>query len=628
MILNKYLKGIRKTPIKYLPKKALGILKKKLISKFKTINDCVPENLHENLAIKNNLFSINTNLLENKEKIINKADKVCNHIFNILGSEDVNLGKKINWHKDFKSETEWDLKYYTNLDYENLDDNSDAKVPWEINRFHHLVTVGIAYSITRNERYSKEFKDEIKDWMKINPFCYGINWVNSMEVAIRAINWIYTYYFLKGAVIEKAFWNEFINMLFLHGRFIRKNLESTIPKENHYLSGIVGLFHLGIFFNQTKEGKRWLKFSKEELEKEIINQVYKDGVNHEASINYHRLVTELFLLSYIYGNKNGIQFSDQYKSRLEKMIEFIMYYTKPNGKAPIMGDMDNGRISDFWLEDFNDHRDIIALGAILFKRKDFKKYGLFGQRLTWLVGNDGYKTFENLNSLESELKSKTFEKGGFYIMRNEQIYLIIRCGDIGRKGFGGHGHNDALSFELNIDGKDIIIDPGSYVYTSNIKLRHLFRSTKYHNALVIDNEEINKIDIKDPFNMEEYANAECILWQTDSKKEIFAGQHYGFGTTYRRKIEWDKIKRTILITDKIFDRNKHDLKLNYHLSKNIELKKILNSFKVNDCVVDCENLALKRAYISPSYGIKHEAYALSRIENQSDIKEILTKISY
>ena len=63
-------------------------------------------------------------------------------------------------------------------------------------------------------------------------------------------------------------------------------------------------------------------------------------------------------------------------------------------------------------------------------------------------------------------------------MRNNDLHTIIKCGDIGLKGKGAHGHCDCLSFELFAGDKEFIVDPGSYVYSASPKWRNLFRSTK------------------------------------------------------------------------------------------------------------------------------------------------------
>ena len=79
-----------------------------------------------------------------------------------------------------------------------------------------------------------------------------------------------------------------------------------------------------------------------ELEKDICSQTYPDGVGHEGSIPYHRLVTEMFLHAGLLCIKNDIHLSKNYWQQLEKMLDFATAYIKPNGLAPIFGDNDNG----------------------------------------------------------------------------------------------------------------------------------------------------------------------------------------------------------------------------------------------------------------------------------------------
>ena len=102
---------------------------------------------------------------------------------------------------------------------------------------------------------------------------------------------------------------------------------------NHYLSDIVWLVYLVIFFQETKEGKKWLEKGLSALKEEMEFQVYEDGVDFEGSISYHRLVTERFLSATLLCLKNSITFQDWYMARLEKMIEFVMYYTKPDRRC-------------------------------------------------------------------------------------------------------------------------------------------------------------------------------------------------------------------------------------------------------------------------------------------------------
>ncbi|NAS88579.1 hypothetical protein C4E24_02400 [ANME-1 cluster archaeon AG-394-G21] len=334
------------------------------------------------------------------KEIIKDADEICEHVFDLLGSGKTKLGKEIDWQNDFKTNIRWDEKecYIRNPKLENLNDRSDGKVPLELSRFQHFVTLGKAYRYTKNEKYANEFIEQIKDWMGKNPVKLGINWSITMDVAIRTVNWIWGYYFFcDSPSLLKEFKLKFFKSLFLHGRHILNNLEFGLVRGNHYLSDIAGLTYLGIFFQDTQEGQKWLGKGLNALKEEMEVQVYPDGVNCEGSISYHRLVTELFLSSTFLCIKNGITFPEWYMNRLEKMIEFVMCYTKPDGTAPQIGDNDDGRLhilSNYGNWNRLDHRYLLSVGAVVFKRADFKDAAdEFPEEAFWLVGVEGLNMF-------------------------------------------------------------------------------------------------------------------------------------------------------------------------------------------------------------------------------------------
>ena len=42
----------------------------------------------------------------------------------------------------------------------------DIKVPWELSRCAHFVTLGQAYALTGDESYTRAFSDQIEDWIR------------------------------------------------------------------------------------------------------------------------------------------------------------------------------------------------------------------------------------------------------------------------------------------------------------------------------------------------------------------------------------------------------------------------------------------------------------------------------
>ena len=70
------------------------------------------------------------------------------------------------------------------------DDDSDIKVPWELSRSQHLPMLAAAHRLTGEERYLDEIGAQLDSWIAANPVEFGPNWACTMDVAIRAANWV------------------------------------------------------------------------------------------------------------------------------------------------------------------------------------------------------------------------------------------------------------------------------------------------------------------------------------------------------------------------------------------------------------------------------------------------------
>jgi hypothetical protein len=143
-----------------------------------------------------------------------------------LGSGPVPLGERIDWHRDFKSGRTWPPVYHRDVRVVDLADDSDIKVVWELSRFTHLLALGKAYAYTGDKRYAVEVAAQVSDWIAANPPQTGPNWACAMEVAIRAVHWIWAYELIRPApALSPAFQVELLKSVLAHGRFIHANLE-------------------------------------------------------------------------------------------------------------------------------------------------------------------------------------------------------------------------------------------------------------------------------------------------------------------------------------------------------------------------------------------------------------------
>lgn len=139
---------------------------------------------------------------------------------------------------------------------------------------------------------------------------------------------------------------------------------------------------------------------------------------------------------------------------------------------------------------------------------------------------------------EDGVSLRRFDEGGFYCFRSQRLHLVIRCGSWSRVGANGHMHNDQLSFELAYDGVDLLVDPGTFVYTPLPYWRNRLRSSLAHNGPVVEGREQNPMsgEVEAVFWLPERTRARAV----EVGKQVFVGEHVGYGGVCRRRIEIDR----------------------------------------------------------------------------------------
>lgn len=607
--------------------------------------------------------------------IIRIADSICQGRMEILGRMTQFPEGRIDWHSDFTCGFKWSGEtYFADIVYGNVP-GADIKIPWELGRLQFLYPVMNAYTLSEDKCYLDYVISTVKDWIEKNPPKLGPGWACTMDVGIRAANLCIIYSWLQQhRALDGELALEIFRSLYSHADYITHNLEYDVRlTSNHYLSDIVGLLYIGAFFPEFKPSDEWVAYSIQELISEMKRQVHEEGSDFEASTCYHRLVSELFLSATIlvqsldterrrrikaYNcrkfkplvgprlkplNKQEFNLDEPpifpawYRDRLEKMLEFIMYLSKADGRIPQIGDNDSGRLHKFTLigqwnpetdcfeEDFLDNRHLLAVGGELFDRDDFREVGLpYQDECLWygLKSRVGYPSSRedaeqcSLEKLKT-LTSRAYPQFGLYIMRHEDNYMAIRCGDIGQNGQGGHAHNDQLSLVLNVGGEDVFVDPGTYLYTPSPQWRNYFRSTACHNTVMVDGEEQNWFYDWNLFALNDDARATCSKWETGEDGDVFEGEHYGYqilaeNKVHVRKVVFKSKQLEWTINDQINNSDQYILQWNFVLSPQVNLAQIdQQSFvlegKKSKVIIQLEpgfkEVITEDGYYSPKYGV-------------------------
>jgi Heparinase II/III-like protein/Heparinase II/III N-terminus len=477
------------------------------------------------------------------ERLRAEAEAVVAHEVDYLGSGPVSLGLEIDWQRDFKSGHAWPPSFYLDVEVTRLDDDSDAKVPWELSRGHQLLTLARARVLTGDERYAVELERQLASWLDRNPPGRGINWTNPMEVAIRATNWVWALRTIEHVrPLDQALRQRVAESLAVHARHIAANLEGTpYLRSNHYLADVLGLLVIGASL-EGREADSWFAQGREALEREIVDQVHEDGLGFEASLAYHGLALEMFLVAAIVA---GDRLSNRFRSRLHTMLDASASVRHPDGRVPQFGDNDSGRVlpAGFAREPSADNLLWLGAAAIGWPRV---LDGPPHEDVAWILGRPAWEALAARPQDAVEPRS-SFPDGGVYVLRNERWHVPIRCGDVGQNGNGGHAHNDLLSYELSLDGTVLVVDSGTYVYTSDPKARNAFRSAAAHNTVVVDDREPNPIDADQLFALRQVAKPSVESW-TDGTRLV--ASHDGYRPVAHRRT-FELAPARLVIVDEI-----------------------------------------------------------------------------
>jgi uncharacterized heparinase superfamily protein len=483
----------------------------------------------------------------------------------------------VEWRRDPLSGVMWPLEYHADLVLQRQD-GSDARMLWESNRLGRTVELAASYTATRDENYADEFFALLDTWRAQNPVGRGPNWACAMEVALRAINTVGALAaFRHSPKMDERRLLELLAFYEQHGKYIWKNLEfSYIATSNHYLSDVVGLLWLGLGLPELRAAAAWRRFGLREMLREMDKQVLPDGADFESSTGYHRMVTELFLYSFLLCRENGVEIEQKYWDKLRAMVAYLCAYMRPDGRAPLIGDSDGGQVFPFKGHDGDDHAYLAAIGAVVFDEPAFKLSD--GQKapkeLIWYCGRQGVEKFESMKAAPAA--SQAFPDAGAYILRHEDLYLYFNTSGAGINGRGSHSHNDKLAIEVSAGGTAFLVDPGTYLYSADWAERSRFRSTAYHSTVMIDGEEQNITDEKTPFVIGDEAHPRVIEYEFTEERDVVTAEHDGYRrlaepVTHRRTVEFHKGARFWLVTDSFTGEGDHEFTFVFHFAPGLEI---------------------------------------------------------
>jgi hypothetical protein len=535
------------------------------------------------------LFKSKSNILDIHEGAL----KICTINFKIFGSGfNFSNPAEIDWHRDILSGEVYSLSFYRKINIlENQ--NLSAKCVWEINRLQFLTGICMNYKIMKSRGELDLFMQLNKSWSLNNPFLMGVNWYSNIEVNLRLITWFLCWEILdaenlmsEDLIFRQFVENDWLPLIRKHCLYSYKNPSKYSSANNHLVSEYAGLFIASSKW-KFRESEKWINYAQKGLENEIIKQNSGEGINKEEAAEYIQFITDFFLISYIVGEKTNKPFSSQFRQQLYKIFYYIYNILDCSGNFPKYGDEDDGKcfILDYD-EKHNNFKSLLTSGAIIFKDPLLKtKSNGFDYKNHLLFSDEGKMIYESIPDLIYKENSIFYTKDGHFIFRKkadgEEIYLHFDAAPLGYLSIAAHGHADALSFVLDVDGQPVFIDSGTYTYHTEPEWRQYFIGTLAHNTVRINqkNQAVNG----GPTLWIKHYKAFVIDVDSDSDIDRVKASHNGYlkdNAQHIREIVFDKIKNEFQILDTIVVREKDRIRIEipFHVHPAVSISKPDSNF--------------------------------------------------
>ncbi len=445
------------------------------------------------------------------------GERIHAHRFPLLGVE-IETGPEIRWRRDYLHGQETGLDYFFRVPYLDFARAGDHKIIWELNRHAHLAILARLWRDRRDPRHRDELARQLDSWLTANPFHCGINWASALEVAFRALNWLWVWQW-AGPDLPEPLRGRFLTALWQHGLHLEYNLSYYFSPNTHLWGEALALHALGTLFPAWPRADRWRTPGRKVVLDCALSMLRPDGSYFEQSSYYHVYAVDFLAFHHALEPLPGSALDRLHRARI-----FLDTLLGPPRRLPLIGDDDGGRL--------------------------FHPYGRhdeFGR-----TSLDALDTFAAPGPLPARPLVQVFPDAGLAVIEDRRedsgTQILFDAGPFG-PGTAGHSHADTLAVLIRRGAEEILIDPGTYTYITDPAERHRFRSTAAHNT--IRAAETEQADPGGPFRWRNPPAPRLESPLIESGSVTLAGEFSRLGLTFHRRLVWDRTAHRLTIADTV-----------------------------------------------------------------------------
>lgn len=428
----------------------------------------------------------------------------------------------------------------------------DLKFILEPSRFLFVYPLVRAYALTGDERFAQAFWSLLEDWAAHSPPLSGPLWICGQECCLRILAWSFG---LHGFIHSPSTTPQRVALLFSLIASHAWRTAQTISyarsqRSNHLISEAVGLWTAGTLYPELYDAPGWQNLGAQILHEAVLDQITPEGVSHQHSFNYERMVLHLLLWTLRLAEIHGAVLHEDIRSRAEAAFDFMRCWVDPiSGSAPNHGSNDGSLILPLATADYASYRPLLQLGAAVLNRPPLKS-GAWDESVVWFG-------LEPATASSAASFPCPAPQTGYFRLGDEESWALIRAGQYTRRPFQA----DQLHVDLWWRGLNIARDPGTYLYNGPAPWNNAFAGSAVHNIVTVDGQD--QMTRAGRFLWLDWSQASGRVFARESsaRANCFEGEHNGYrdlGVTHRRTVL--RLPDGWLVMDDLTRTDEHDLR--------------------------------------------------------------------
>lgn len=315
--------------------------------------------------------------------------------------------------------------------------------------------------------------------------------------------------------------SDLLDDIALHAGFVAANLELDVGG-NHLIKNLKAVVALGAFFGD----ERLTTLGVDHLRRQLPVQVLEDGGHFELSPSYHaQVLGDLIDIRALLAAADGPDVPDL-DGVIARMRSWLGTMLLPDGDVAALNDSTVVGIER-----------LDALGVV----------APTAHRLAVLADS------------------------GYAVMRSdERLHLLVDVGAPCPPTLPAHAQADCLTFELAVDGRRFIVDPGTSTYQPGAR-RQWERSTAAHNTVTVDG--LDQTEVWGTFRAARRAHASIERATDDGSTLTVTGSHDGYRRVAgrpRHRRTWEMTAGRLTIEDRVTGSGRHRLSARLQLAPGVE----------------------------------------------------------